>query len=134
MGDTGRRPIEIILARGLMSSLGAPAYLVDVAGTLVYFNDAAGHVLGLRYEEAGPMTAQEWGTRFTPTAADGAPVALDALPLAIALNEERPAYRRLRIRSATGHPRALEVSAFPIVGRDGVRGAMAVFWEATGAA
>jgi PAS domain-containing protein len=133
MGDPEQRPVEMILARRLMSNLATPACLVDVGGTLVFFNDAAGRVLGVRYEEAGPMTAQEWGTCFTPTAADGEPVALDELPLAVALNEERPTYRRLHLRAANGRKHALEVSAFPIVGSGGgVRGAMAIFWESTG--
>src|SRR4051794_2665326 len=61
-----QRPVELILARGLMSNLTTPAFLVDTHGTLVFFNDAAGELLGLRYEEAGPMPLPEWGTRFIP--------------------------------------------------------------------
>ena len=66
-----QRPVELILARGLMSNITTPAFLVDAAGTLVFFNDAAGELLGMRYEEAGPMELEQWGTRFVPMRLDG---------------------------------------------------------------
>ena len=127
-----QRPVELILARGLMSNITTPAFLVDMAGTLVFFNDAAGDLLGLRYEEAGTMELGQWGTRFVPLAADGRPLAVDELPLAVALRECRPVHLAFRMRSALGEERYIEVSAFPIVGNAGVRGAMAIFWDAGG--
>lgn len=133
MADTERRPVEIILARGLMSNMSTPAVLVDVAGAVVFFNDAAARVSGLRFEEAGAMTVEQWTTRFAATGEEGQPIPVDDLPLLIALHRERPAHRRMRIRAATGESREIEASAFPIVGNEGVvRGAMAVFWESTG--
>lgn len=122
-------PVEIIMARGLMSNLQTPAFMVDGEGTLIFFNEAAGEILGLRYEEAGPMPAQEWGTRFEPLDPDGRAVAVDDLPLAIAIREARPAHRPLRIRSAKGELRDIEITAFPIVGREGQSAAMAIFWD-----
>ncbi|MGH2943717.1 MAG: PAS domain-containing protein [Solirubrobacteraceae bacterium] len=112
-----------------MSNLGTPAFLVDVGGALVFFNDPAGKLLGLRYEEAGPMSPREWGTLFAPIGDDGRPVTIGRLPLTVALNEERPAHARLRIRSVDGCTRDIEVSALPIVGHGGVCGALAIFWE-----
>jgi PAS domain-containing protein len=129
MGETAPRPVELILARSLMSSLATPACLVDVAATLVFFNDAAAAMLGVRFEEAGPMNAEDWGTCLNPVADDGRAVAVGELPLLIALNQERPVHRRLWIRSAAGCKLCIEVSAVPIDGSGGVRGAMALFWE-----
>jgi PAS domain-containing protein len=126
MGETAPRPIELILARSLMSSLVTPAFLVDVAATLVFFNDAAAALLGMRFEEAGPMRADEWGTRFA-RAESRMPIA--ELPLLVALNQERPVHRRLRIRAVTGSLHRVEVTAVPIAGSAGVQGAMALFWE-----
>lgn len=125
-------PVEIIMARGLMSNMTTPAFLVDNAGTLVFFNEAAGELLGIRFEEAGPMTQEEWGSRFSPTAIDDHALQLDDLPLSIALNEARPAHGLLRIRSASGEAWEIEVSAFPIIGRRGQSGAMAIFWDRSG--
>jgi PAS domain-containing protein len=128
-----QRPVELILARGLMSNITTPAFLVDAFGALVFFNDAAGDVLGMRYEEAGPMELEQWGKRFEPLTADGHAVALDELPLAVALRERRPVHRPLTLRSAKGEERDIEVSAFPIEGNAGLRGAMAIFWNAPAA-
>jgi PAS domain-containing protein len=129
MGGTSPRPVELILARSLMSSLDTPAVLVDVSASVVFFNDAAAAMLGVRFEEAGPMTAEDWGACVDPAADDGGSVPVGEIPLLIALNQERPVHRRLRIRSATGGTQCIEVSAFPIDGSEGVCGAMALFWE-----
>jgi PAS domain-containing protein len=127
---TDQRPVELILARGLMANITTPAFLVDADGTLVFFNDGAGDLLGLRYEDTGPMDAETWSTRFEPLGDDGRPLDPGELPLAIALRDRKPAHRAFRVRSAVGRQREIEVSAFPIVGNAGMRGAMAIFWDA----
>jgi PAS domain S-box-containing protein len=126
-----QRPVQLILARGLMSNLTTPSFLVDARGTLVFYNEAAGELLGLRYEEAGPLILEKWGTRFVPHGDDGTPIALEDLPLAVALRENRPVHAHFRVTSETGVERKIEVSAFPIVGNEGMQGAMAIFWDAT---
>jgi PAS domain-containing protein len=124
-----QHPVEVIMARGLMSNMSTPAFLVDNDGTLIFFNEAAGELLGVRFEEAGPMAAADWGGRFAPTAVDGRPLPLEELPLAIAINEARPAHSLMRIVSAVGEERDIEVTAFPIVGRAGQRASLAIFWD-----
>jgi PAS domain S-box-containing protein len=126
---TDQRPVELILARGLMSNLTTPAFLVDLEGTLVFFNDAAGELLGMRYDEAGPMGLSEWGTRFIPLGEDGRQIAVDDLPLAVAVRENHPVHVKFTVRSLRGDEREIEVSAFPIVGNAGRQGAMAIFWD-----
>lgn len=128
---TDQRPVELILARGLMSNITTPAFLVDPLGTLVFFNEAAGELLGLRYEEAGPMAMAQWATRFAPMACDGRALDIDELPLTVALRDGRPVHLAFRVRSALGDEREIEASAFPIVGNGGMRGAMAIFWDAS---
>ena len=123
-----QHPVEMILARGLLSNLSTPAFLVDSPGNLVYDNDAAGELLGLRFEEAGPMARADWASRFEPIDPDGQAIDTESLPLVIALRQGRPAHTSMRIRPASGEPRDLEVSAFPIIGNGGQRGAMAIFW------
>jgi PAS domain-containing protein len=112
-----------------MSNLSTPAFLVDLQGNLVFFNEAAGELLGLRFEEAGEMPPEEWGTRFEPVGVDGEPIPVAELPLSIAMSG-RPAHTHMRIRSAGGQEHDIEVSALPIVGTGGQCGSVAVFWPA----
>jgi PAS domain-containing protein len=112
-----------------VSNLATPAFLVGLDGTLVFYNEAAGELLGVGFEEAGQMPAQEWGTRFEPVASDGHHLAPEELPLSIALNQGRAAHREMRIRSASGEDRTIEVTAFPVVGHEGRSGAIAIFWS-----
>jgi PAS domain-containing protein len=124
-----QHPVEVIMARGLMSNMTTAAFLIDPAGTLIFYNEASAALLGIAFEEAGPMPADVWGTRFRPTSPDGEPLPLEQLPVVIALREGRPAHVPMRIEGADGVSRLLEVSAFPIVGRTGQTAALAIFWE-----
>jgi PAS domain-containing protein len=123
-----QRPIELILARNLMSSLSTPAFLVDEGGMLVFFNEAAGALLGRRFEEVGKMGPEEWGTAFGPFDDDGNRIPFDELPLTIALRQGRPAHANHHIRSLDGADHQIEVSAMPILSAEGSRGAIAIFW------
>jgi PAS domain-containing protein len=122
-------PLELILARGFVSNLATPAFLVDRDGRLVFYNDAAGELLGVRFEEAGEMGPEEWGTRFEPVDAAGGEIPVEDLPLARAMRG-RPAHAQFRIRSVDGAEQDIEVSAFPILGTGGQRGSLAAFWPA----
>jgi len=127
--DGGQKPLELILARNLLTSISTAAFLVDHRGVLLFYNEAAGALLGIPFEEAGRMEPDEWGTRFGPLDPEGRPIPIDELPLTIALREGRPYHALLRIHSADGHDREIEVSALPITA-DETSGAMAIFWPA----
>lgn len=124
-----QHPVELIMARGLASNLSTPAFLVDRQGVLVFYNEAAEGILGLSFAEAGSMPADEWAARFEPTGPDGRPVRQEELPLGVALLEGRPAHAPLRITSATGQIEEIEATAFPVIGRGGQSGALAIFWR-----
>ena len=111
-----------------MTGLSTPAFLVDEEGAVVFYNDAAGTVLGRRFEETGRMGPEEWGTAFGPLDTSGKPLSVEELPLTIALRQGRPAHSRLRIRALDGKQHEIHVSAIPIVTMEGLRGAMAIFW------
>lgn len=122
--------LVLILARDFASRLATPVFLVDVRGTVIYFNEAAERVLGRRYIEGGGMEADEWSTLFAPSDDDGNPIELDALPLGVAILDRHPDHRMLRIRSTDGTERRIEVTAFPLFAHeDECLGAIAIFWE-----
>ena len=128
MEDQGQ-PLELILARNLVSIVSVAALLVDVEGRIIFFNDAAAEVVGSPFEEIGTMTREQWNARYGPVDEHGVPLASDELPLTIAIREGRPAYGRFRIRGDRGLL-AVEAGALPLLGPAGYHGAMIFFWVA----
>jgi PAS domain-containing protein len=123
-----QRPVELILARSLIATLSTPGLLVDEEGIVVFFNDAASVLLGVRFEEVGRMGPERWGTEFGPIDRSGERVPLEKLPLTIALRHGRPSTARFRIHSVNGIEHDIEAAAVPILTVEGTRGAMVFFW------
>jgi PAS domain-containing protein len=113
-----------------MSALSTPAFLVDEGGVLVFYNEAAGMLLGKRFEELGKVSAEEWGALFGPFDDSGEPIPYDNLPLVVAVRDGRPAHANFQISSVDGTRHRIEASAFPILTAHGSQGAIAVFWPA----
>jgi hypothetical protein len=122
--------VELILMRQVASYLAMPIFLVDPAGTLLYYNEPAESLLGKRYDETGEMPLKEWGTVWQPTDRNGVPLAPEELPLAIAVQHGRPAHGQISITGLDGVARQLSITAFPLVGQSNRNlGAVAIFWE-----
>lgn len=127
-----QQAIEVILMRQLASYLAMPIFVADPAGNLLFYNEPAEALLGRRYEETGEMPVEEWSRIFQPTTADGSPLASEALPLVIALQQHQAAHLAFQIRGLDGVSRQIEVTAFPLDGQGGRHlGAVAIFWEAS---
>ena len=125
-----QQEIELILMRQLAGSLAMPIFIVDKVGQLLYYNPAAEALLGRRFDEAGEMRVEELSDVFEITSDDGAPIPPEAIPLGIALQQQRPAHLPLTFRGLDGVKRRIEVTAFPLVGHgDRLLGAVAIFWE-----
>jgi PAS domain-containing protein len=123
-----QKPLELILARNFLTSLNTPAFLTGGHGELLFYNEAAGALLGMTFEQAGRMTAAEWGESFGPFDEDGKVIPYDQLPTTRALRKGRPAHADHRIRSVRGAEHEIEVSALPIMAEGGQEGAMVFFW------
>ena len=127
--ESAQKPLELILARNLITSISTPAFLLDDHGMLVFYNEAAGALLGRPFEDAGRMTPEEWTATYGPFGEDGTPFGLDDLPTTEAIRKGRPAHAVFRIRSTGGVEHVIESSAFPIVAsEEGSSGAMIFFW------
>ena len=122
-------PLELILARNLISIVSLAALLVDVEGRIVFYNDAAAEIVGGSFEEIGTMTREAWNAKYGPFDEHGVPLAADQLPLTLAIHEGRPAYARLRVRGEHGLLE-VEAGALPLLGPAGYHGAMVIFWVA----
>jgi PAS domain-containing protein len=125
---SSQRPLELILARNLLSSLSTPAFLANGPGEIIFYNEAAGAILGQRFEETGKIPAQQWTSAFGPLDEDGRPIPLEEQALTMALRANRAGHAVYRIRSLSGTERKIEASGLPIVGVDGFQGAMVFFW------
>jgi PAS domain-containing protein len=123
------QPLELILARNLVSIVSLAALLVDVDGRIVFYNDAAAQIVGSPFEEIGTIPREDWNARYGPFDEDGVPLAAEKLPLTIAIREGRPAHARFRVRGESGMLE-VEAGAFPLLGPAGYHGGMVFFWVA----
>jgi PAS domain-containing protein len=106
-----QKPLELILARNLLTSVTTPAFLVARDGTLLFYNEGAGALIGRPFEDIGQLDLDEWTRRFGPFDDDDEPLPFDRLPLTRALKHR------------------IAASAMPIVGAaSGASGAMVIFW------
>lgn len=116
--------------RDLAESLAVAVFIVDRAGTLLYYNPPAETLLGKRFAETGELAAGVWSRLFIPTDDQGNPLLPDQLPLMQTLNDQRPAAGRIFIRGLDNALRQIEVAAIPLKSRTGIfLGAAAMFWE-----
>ena len=133
MTDTAQKPLELILARNLLTSVSTPAFLLDARGRMVFYNEAAAALLGRSFEETGQMEAQDWVATFGPISADGTPLPFDELTLTRAIQAGRPGYGTFLIRTVREGDREIEAAAIPIVAApEGASGAMILFWPKGG--
>jgi PAS domain-containing protein len=124
-----QRPIELILLRQLASYLDMPIFVVDAEGRLVYYNEPAEPLLGVRFDEVGVMETVDWLTAFRPGDEAGAVLPADQVPILIALREHRPIHSELWISGLDGVRRPIGATALPLVGQGGSDlGAVAIFW------
>ena len=124
-----QQPVELILLRQLASYLTTPIFVVDHAGALVYYNEAAELLLGRAFADTDEMPTEAWLTEFVPHDLDGTPLDESTTPVLAALLQRREQHRSLAIRSADGREHRIEATAIPLVGQDErLLGAVAIFW------
>src|SRR5436309_9530727 len=114
MAVTDQQPLDLILARNLMTVLETPSFLVDSDGVMVFFNEAAGEMLGKRFEETGRLHRDQWN-EIGPVDPEGNPIDSGGMPLRVALREGRPAHGRFHICTDERSIVEVETSAFPLV-------------------
>jgi PAS domain-containing protein len=123
-----QKPLELILARNFLTSLSTPAFLVDARAALVFYNEAAGALLGISFEESARTPAEEWNQVIGPFDADGTPLSIEEIPTTKALRRGQPAHGTFTMRSAKGDAFEIESTVLPIVAEGGQEGAMIFIW------
>ena len=99
---TEQKPIELILARSLLDALSTPGCLIDLDGTLVYYNEAVGKLAGMSFEETGAMPAAEWTATFGPFDEAGERIPFEEHPLTVAVRGGRAGHFVQRFGNAEG--------------------------------
>lgn len=127
--DGAQKPLELILARNLLTAVSTPALLVDDEGDMLFYNEAAAALVGRSFEETGRLAADEWHHVFglLPESSPGGPDAEERFTAAVKAG--RPARGDFRIRAAGGEEVEVEAAALPLVANGGApSGAMIMVW------
>ena len=125
-----QKEIEVILTRQLASYLAMPIIIIDSTGTLLFYNEPAEVIFGMRFEETGELSADEWAQTLVATDEKVTPLAPETRPLLIALTERRPTHCDMWLQGLDHVRRHIEVTAFPLIGQAGGHlGAVGIFWE-----
>ena len=122
-----QKPLELILARNFLTSLSTPAFLVDESGALIFYNEAAGALLGISFEESGAWRQRTGARRSVPSTRAGA-AADRGTPITKALRRGKPAHGTLHDPLDEGRRLRNRGDRLPIVAEGGQEGAMIFFW------
>jgi PAS domain-containing protein len=121
----------MILVRQLAGYLFVPVLVLDTAGTVIFYNEPAERILGVRFEETGRIDREE-ADRLIELSDDPTAGPDDAgRPIVVALQQRRPAHaRRWLLRRSDRVWLQVELTAFPVIDQeDRLLGAVAMFWE-----
>lgn len=130
MDPPRHKHLALILARQFAANLATPTLIADDEGRLVFYNEAAEAVVGLRFSEAGELPLDDWTASFAPRTRDSEPLPPERRPARIALEQRRPAHERYWVTSRDGVDREVSVTAFPLFAHaDEFVGVVVIFWR-----
>jgi PAS domain-containing protein len=132
--EPAQQSVEMILVRHLAGYLFVPVLVMDMTGTVIFYNEPAERILGVRFEETGRIDPEE-AERLVELSDDPNASPEDVKrPLLIALQQRRPAHaRRWLLRRSDRVRLQVELTAFPIIDQEErLLGAVAMFWEHLG--
>lgn len=122
--------LVLIVARSFATKLATPTLLTDARGDLVFFNDAAGELIGRSYIDIGQLPVSRWQELFEPRTLDEEPLKVEQTPSGIAVLERRPVHDSFAFRGLDGRDHKITVTAFPLFSHpEEVVGVMSIFWE-----
>jgi PAS domain-containing protein len=126
-----QQPVEMILVRQLATYLFVPVLLVDTTGTVIFYNEPAERILGVRFDETGRLDPDEADRLVELSDDPGASPDEAGRPLLTALQQRRPAHaRRWLLRRGDRVRLQVELTAFPVIDQEErLLGAVAMFWE-----
>ena len=125
-----QQPVEMILLRQVASYLMHPIWMMDAKGNLLYYNEPAEKLLGVTFDDAGPLHADQLVEMFRATDFEGNPLEGTDMPVVSALVNRSPASGAVRFCGFDGVWRDVDIWAMPVEGQAGrFHGVFATFWE-----
>ncbi len=108
-----------------------PIVIVDAQGTLIYWNEPAEVLLGIRFEETGEIPSQVWRAQFGVRDREQTPIPHEDWPLVIALTRQTPVSRTIWVGTPNGSWHHVNWTSVPFIAQGGeFLGVQSVFWEA----
>jgi PAS domain-containing protein len=124
-----QKHLVLIIARELAANLATPTVIADDEGRVVFYNEPAEELVGIKFAESGEMPMDEWTASLMPRTRNAEPLPPERRPARIALEEKRPSHLSFRFTSADGVDRDVAVTAFPLFAHaDEFVGIVAIFW------
>lgn len=128
-----QQPLEMIILRQLAACLTIPMWMMDDSGDLIFYNEPAEALLGVQFDDVGPIRANQLVGMWQVSDLDGSPLPDDQVPVVATLTGQVPRHRAIRFRAKDGEWRTVEVTALPIEGQGNrFLGVLATFWEVDG--
>jgi PAS domain-containing protein len=125
-----QQPIEMILLRQWATHLSTPIWIAATDGRLIFYNEPAESLLGVRFEDAGEMHAEQLADLFSALDEYGNAIPPGEGPLSVALKQRKPVHRAVRYRALDGVWHDAEITAFPVEGQGGLLlGVVALIWK-----
>jgi len=126
-----QQPVEMILVRQLAGYLYVPVLVFDTTGTVLFYNEPAERILGVRFEETGRIDPKEVDRLIELSDDAAAGHEESERPVHSALLHRRPVHaRRWLLRRSDRVRLQVEITAFPVIDQDDrLLGAVAMFWE-----
>ena len=124
------KPIQLILARQLASSMATAVMLYDAQGNLVFYNEPAEAILNSRFDETGEINVDEVLRAVIATDENRRLLPREERPGWVARLEGRPITRTVWLSCNDGPWLHLQATAVPIIGEQGeLHGVMQFFWQ-----
>src|SRR5215813_5766905 len=89
-----QQSVEMILVRQLASYLYVPVLVVDTTRTVIFYNEPAERILGVRFEETGRIDREEAERLVGLSAEPSGRPRSSGPPLDTVLQQRRPAHAR----------------------------------------
>src|ERR1700751_3164579 len=119
--------LVLIVARSFATKLATPTLITDARGDLVFFNEAAGELIGRAYLDMGQFPFPRGQEFLEPRTLDEERLKVEETPSGIAVLEQRPVHDAFAFRGLDGREHKITVTAFPLFSRpDAVVGVMSI--------